>query len=72
MICPECGIDRNAEPVDQSDVCYCRKDRRHNPTNPVINEIKMREGLRVQIAECLGINPYGAIGFRMTERILNN
>lgn len=34
MICPECGIDRNAEPIDQSDVCYCRTDRRRTPVLP--------------------------------------
>lgn len=69
MICPECGQDRNAEPVDQSEVCYCRTDRRRNP---VISEIVTREAIREQLAEVLGVNPAGAIGFRMTERVLTH
>lgn len=44
------------------------KDRRRE--NPVITEIRLRERLRRDLAAILGVNPDGAIGFRMTERIL--
>lgn len=36
--CPTCGIDRNATPIDQSDVCYCPKGVGRPVTPPVTIE----------------------------------
>lgn len=64
-ICPWCGVDRNATPVDQTDVCY-----RDCPGRIETSLSRLtRPTLREQIAEIIQVKPDGPLGRRILNRI---